>query len=203
MKPPQSESSRSPDIHSRNIQRELSRLIDHLEADKRRVDDQRFRGLLEKSSEILKELRSLFGRFVSDVGSKGNKQPASRARKKAKSDAASARNGGGSGKSTTRERDSDDSREERKQTGADVKSRAAKAAQPPKEDAAGQEAPQSATLTTPLPVSAAPKPPDPDEIAAKERQQRREARAPKMPGGKTAPRAIPPQSGKPVWNRPH
>ena len=56
MKSPQSEASPSPQVHSANIQRELSQLIAHLEADTRRVKDQRFRGLLEKSAEVLKGL---------------------------------------------------------------------------------------------------------------------------------------------------
>src|SRR5687768_289495 len=63
MKPPQSENSSSPRVHSENIQRELSQLINHLEADTHRVTDRRFRGLLEKSAEVLKDLRSLFERF--------------------------------------------------------------------------------------------------------------------------------------------
>lgn len=44
---------------------------------------------------------------------------------------------------------------------------------------------------------------DPDEVAAKARLQRKEARAPKMPGGPVALKAAPPQSGKPIWDKPH
>jgi hypothetical protein len=65
MKSPQSEASSSPRVHSANIQRELSQLIDHLDADIHRVNDPRFRGLLDKSAEVLRDLRSLFQHFDS------------------------------------------------------------------------------------------------------------------------------------------
>src|SRR5687767_6759504 len=73
MKSPQSEASPSPKVHSSNIQRELSQLIAHVEADTHRVTDQRFRGLLEKSAEVLKGLRTLFERFGSGDQASGNK----------------------------------------------------------------------------------------------------------------------------------
>ena len=46
------------------------------------------------------------------------------------------------------------------------------------------------------------KPADPDEVSAKAAVQRKEARAPKRPHGKGAP-LPPPQSGKPIWDKPH
>ncbi len=45
-------------------------------------------------------------------------------------------------------------------------------------------------------------PPDPIEVAAKADQQKTEARAPKLPK-KKAPKAAPPESGKPLWSKPH
>lgn len=47
-----------------------------------------------------------------------------------------------------------------------------------------------------------PPPPDPIEVAAKVEQQKNEARAPKLPK-KKAPKAAPPESGKPLWSKPH
>ena len=41
-----------------------------------------------------------------------------------------------------------------------------------------------------------------DEDALKAALQKKEARAPKSPR-KTAPKTTPPESGKPLWNRPH
>jgi hypothetical protein len=43
---------------------------------------------------------------------------------------------------------------------------------------------------------------DPDDIAAKVEQQKKDARAPQRPI-KTAPKAKSPESGKPVWDKPH
>jgi len=48
-----------------------------------------------------------------------------------------------------------------------------------------------------------PKPTDPDAEAAKAEQQKKAARAPQQPHGKDAPKAKPPESGKPVWDKPH
>ena len=48
-----------------------------------------------------------------------------------------------------------------------------------------------------------PKVKDPDELAAKAEQQKKEARAPQQPHGKDAPPVKPPESGKPVWDKPH
>ncbi|MEO7413705.1 MAG: DUF2934 domain-containing protein [Opitutaceae bacterium] len=44
--------------------------------------------------------------------------------------------------------------------------------------------------------------PTPAEAAALATQQKKAARAPKQPG-KIAPKAKPPESGKPVWDKPH
>jgi hypothetical protein len=58
---------------------------------------------------------------------------------------------------------------------------------------------------TKRPVAA--KPPatveDPAAVTARIQLQRREARAPKMPRGPSAPKPAPPESGKPVWRTPH
>jgi hypothetical protein len=51
--------------------------------------------------------------------------------------------------------------------------------------------------TNPLPT------PDPDEIAAKLAQQKKEARAAQLPDEKSAHPPTPPQSGKPIWDKPH
>ncbi len=48
-----------------------------------------------------------------------------------------------------------------------------------------------------------PKVNDPDEQAAKAEQRKKAARAPQQTHGQDAPKAIPPQSGKPVWDQPH
>ncbi|HUR57464.1 MAG TPA: hypothetical protein VM029_07130 [Opitutaceae bacterium] len=48
-----------------------------------------------------------------------------------------------------------------------------------------------------------PKKPDPDEIAAKAKQQKQEARAPMRPHQPDAAKPKPPESGKPVWDKPH
>ena len=127
------ESSPSPAVHSENIRRQLTELIEHVEADTGRVDDPRFRGLLQKSAEVLKNLRTLFERLpTSGNSAKGKgkgKQPApGRSKTEATRDAA-----------------------------ASVETK---------------------------------------EI------QRKEARAPMMPS-KIAPKMMPPQSGKPVWDKPH
>jgi hypothetical protein len=44
---------------------------------------------------------------------------------------------------------------------------------------------------------------DPAAAAARVQLQRKEARAPKMPRGPSAPKPAPPESGKPIWRMPH
>ncbi|MEO6569278.1 MAG: DUF2934 domain-containing protein [Opitutaceae bacterium] len=51
-------------------------------------------------------------------------------------------------------------------------------------------------------TSATPPHPTPGESAALSTQQKKLARAPKQPS-KTAPKAKPPESGKPIWDKPH
>jgi hypothetical protein len=203
MKAPQSEASPSPRVHSRNIQRQLSQLIDHLEADIRRVDDRRFRGLLEKSSEVLKNLRKLFAHFGADEdGGRGKqnalptaKKDAARsstraAKSKEKSAPASKRDTSSRGPGTTATSSANDS--------------PAEASPAPETGAVGATAEsESATTAKTLPIGSSSKSEDPDEIAAKALQQRREARAPKMPASSGAGRPKPPQSGKPIWSKPH
>ena len=48
-----------------------------------------------------------------------------------------------------------------------------------------------------------PKDKDPDEVAAKAEQQKKAARAPQQPHGNNAPKPKPPESGKPIWDKPH
>jgi len=57
------EQSSSPVVHSQNIRRQLTELIEHLNADLTRVDDLRFRTLLEVSAEMLKGVRSAFAQY--------------------------------------------------------------------------------------------------------------------------------------------
>lgn len=54
------ENSSSPAIHSANIRRQLSELIDHLVADTDRVHDANFRALLEVSAEVLRGVRTAY-----------------------------------------------------------------------------------------------------------------------------------------------
>lgn len=63
MNTPESENSSSPVVHSSHIRRQLSELIEHLNADLTRVDDLRFRALLEVSAEMLKGVRSAFAQY--------------------------------------------------------------------------------------------------------------------------------------------
>ncbi len=43
----------------------------------------------------------------------------------------------------------------------------------------------------------------PDAFAALATQQKNAARAPQLQHGKNAPHAAPPESGKPLWDKPH
>lgn len=45
--------------------------------------------------------------------------------------------------------------------------------------------------------------PDPAEVAAKAEQQKRAARAPQQPPSAVEAKPRPPESGKPVWDKPH
>jgi hypothetical protein len=198
MKSPSSEASSSPNVHKQNITRELSHLIEHLEADTRRVDDQRFRALLEKSAEVLKDLRKLFERFTpSEQGIRPN-EPTAAGRPAGGESRPTATTGKASGNGSSANRPKvvtpqpqDDNRKTHVPGG---KTRQAKASTPL----------QKSTTTTakPEPVATS-KPQDPDEIAAKTQQQRKEARAPKKPGGHATIKPMPPQSGKPIWSKPH
>jgi hypothetical protein len=195
MKSPQSEASSSPDVHRKNIMRELSQLIEHLEADTRRVKEPRFRGLLDKSAEVLKSLRSLFERYESNER---------RARSDGSASAERSKKVESSGSSTARKasRQRPAANSAAPQGGGKAKS-----SRPRKEKMTtltGEAAQKSATLgATPEPIVAAAKPVDPGALAALAQQQRKEARAPQTPGDNAAPKPLPPQSGKPVWSKPH
>lgn len=57
------ENSLSPAEHSARIRSQLGDLIDHLNEDRVRVDDLRFRALLEVSAETLNGMRALFAEY--------------------------------------------------------------------------------------------------------------------------------------------
>lgn len=57
------ENSPSPSVHSARIRRQLGELIEHLHADGSRVEDPRFRALLEVSAEMLKGMRAVFADY--------------------------------------------------------------------------------------------------------------------------------------------
>jgi hypothetical protein len=206
MKSPQSEASPSPRVHSANIQRELSQLIDHLEADVHRVNDPRFRGLLSKSAEVLTGLRTLFQRFDS-AGPEARKPkttPASRSDKDKEPKAAAAtKNKAGEKRSAApseKARATERGEQKTKATTADMG--ADKSGDSPQKRTVPDASSDSAGPSQPAPANVTPRQPDPLEVAARAEQQRREARAPKTPGGHAAPRPMPPRSGKPVWNKP-
>jgi hypothetical protein len=215
MKTPPSEASPSPSVHSRNIQRELTQLIAHLEADTKRVDDRRFRALLEKSTEVLKGLRTLFERFGPSgpatpeakvaLAKNGKKDSAPTSSNAAGKASPSAKSLGGSRSGKPAQSTKGNASAAATKSGA-VKS--AKDATAPAKSATqsakiSTEAVKSGGITTakPLPMPP-PKPQDPDEIATKARLQRQAARAPRMPGH-SAPKPTPAQSGKPIWDKPH
>jgi hypothetical protein len=202
VKTPPSESANSVGARSEVIRRQLSQLVDHLEADARRVNDARFRKLAMKSAEVLEDLRTLFERIAVPEKPQGDRTRASKSR-------ADDRNGtGAAGKKVRRGGKSvpsalADSAPSVNSKAADRNGQAA----PGKADPAARKnagASQSTPVATPNSdlSEEAPKPQDPDEIAAKVRQQRLAARAPKRPS-KSAPRPVPAPSGKPVWSRPH
>jgi hypothetical protein len=199
MKTLQSEASSSPAVHCQNISSQLSQLIGHLEADTRRVNDQRFRALLEKSAEVLKSLRTLFERFgSSDQGNRTNQSGAAGRASRGES-----RNSAATGKSSetgrSLRRPKVNARASQaggqKNNGPQGEARPAKVVQPFQKGATSTAKPE--------PMPATSRPYDPDETAAKAQQQRKEARAPRMPGGHGAPKPMPPQSGKPIWDKPH
>jgi hypothetical protein len=57
------ENSSSPAVHSSRIRSQLGALIDHLNADRKRVDDPHFQTLLEVSAEMLKGVRTVFADY--------------------------------------------------------------------------------------------------------------------------------------------
>lgn len=48
-----------------------------------------------------------------------------------------------------------------------------------------------------------PKTNDPEELAGKARLEKKSARAPQAAHQAPAPKPAPPESGKPVWDKPH
>lgn len=62
------ENSSSPAVHSARIRSQLGDLIDHLDDDRARVDDPRFRAMLEESIETLKGMRTLFADYDASHG---------------------------------------------------------------------------------------------------------------------------------------
>ena len=57
------ENSPSPAVHSARIRHQLGELIDHLKADRDRVDDPVFAALLEVSAEMLHGVRNVFAEY--------------------------------------------------------------------------------------------------------------------------------------------
>jgi hypothetical protein len=205
MKKPQSEASSSPRVHSENIRRELSKLIEHLEADSRRVTDERFRGLLAKSGEVLKGLRSLFERF--DAANSAPREKSAEAgsrksREEKKSVVAEKPKGAAKSKEETKEKSSRSQVATRKKGEASNAATSREEAPAKVEEKQDASAPSDAAPTPATDLPATSKPEDPDEIAAKAQVQRKEARAPQRPRG-SAPKPMPPQSGKPIWSKPH
>jgi len=59
----ESEDSPSPAVHSAHIRRELSDLIEHLEADRDRVPDPHFQGLLSTSAAVLRGVSNAYAEY--------------------------------------------------------------------------------------------------------------------------------------------
>ncbi len=205
MKSPRSEASSSVRLTSESIQRELAQLIVHLEGSTRGVDDARFRKIALKSTEVLKGLRTLFERLGSEAQTASPKRAEVIARDAKTKGRASA------------VAEALDTKKSAKKPTPPTKSNGVVAT--PKKDpvpVATPSAPKADlrggknVIPSPAPAPALPngitpaaKPTDPDEIAAKARLQRQQARAPQRPGGQAAPKPLPPQSGKPIWSKPH
>lgn len=238
MNPRPNEASASPAVHSENIRQQLTELIDHLEADVGRVDDPRFRGLLEKSGDILKGLRTLFERFqptgkgterqgkqpselrakqsneaqAKQSNARQGKQPAPPPNKvKEGHDRAPAKKGGSvdavgtrsnAGKAPPTKDDGPASTDRAKTPRAAVSPPKGKRAARP--EATGSTPDKSREASVPSQSAAANggAAQDPGEMKAKLADQRKRARAPMMPP-KSAPKPMPPQSGKPIWAKPH
>jgi hypothetical protein len=200
MKPSQSEASSSPNVHRENIKRELSQLIEHLEADMHRVEDQRFRGLLEKSAEVLKGLRSLFERYRPAGEERQGERPVAGRKESGDKPAAQKKTRDGKGGATPRKDEGAAATSGRGKTPATGEQSRGSAKRRQKNASPAPTSPEVANNES---ATAPPKPEDPDAIAAREELQRKEARAPKLPGGQSAPRPTPPRSGKPVWRTPH
>lgn len=187
-----------------------------------RVDDPRFRGLLGKSADILKGLRTLFERFEpasAPSGSQG-KQSSERQRKQPAPTPSSTKgphdathspkgnsaDGGGDRWNAGRSRP----------TKADgrapaVSARTSRFSSPPPEGKRATRAKDTAAPSNKSGEGSAQAKPaasnggEPQPLAvrnAKLADQRKRARAPMMPP-KTAPKPMPPHSGKPIWAKPH
>lgn len=209
MKSPLSDASKSVRVNSEGIQQELARVIARLEEATRRVADARFRKIAMKSTEVLKGLQTLFQR----LGSEDDKaKRAERSDSVAPDAKPSGRSSEVAGKESTKS--AKKSSRSAKQNSSIASSPEKKSAPIPdpsiakagtrgRKKATSVSAPESAAPAISAPPVATLKPEDPDEIAAKARLQQQEARAPKRPGGRAAPRPMPPQSGKPIWSKPH
>jgi hypothetical protein len=208
MKSPFSDVSKSVRVNSENIQHELSQVIVHLEATTRRVADARFLKIAMKSTEVLKGLRTLFER----LGAEDQTQRTERSSSTAREAKGSERSGEVAGKKSTKpgrklarsaKPASSPAASSGKKPVTAPDPSIAKVGTRTRKPAPSVPAPEPAAQSTSLPPVAAPKPEDPDDVAAKARLQQKEARAPQRPGGRAAPRPLPPQSGKPTWSKPH
>lgn len=209
MKSPLSDASKSVRVNSEGIQQELSQVIARLKEATRRVADARFRKIAMKSTEVLKGLQTLFQRLGSeDDKAKGAERSASVA-----PDAKpSGRSSEVAGKESTKsvKRSSQSAMQNNSTAPSPGKGSVtvpapsiAKSGPRGRKKVTSTPAPESAVPAVSAPHVATLKPEDPDEIAAKARLQQQEARAPKRPGGRAEPRPMPPQSGKPIWSKPH
>lgn len=210
MKSPLSDASKSVRVTSESIQRELSQLIVHLEGTTRGVDDARFRKIAMKSAEVLKGLRTLFERLGSEDQAAGAKRPETATRDAKAAVRPSAATGKESGKKADVKATAPTKTNGTAPLPAAGAKASASAAKPeskvatrPTKFATGVPAPEPAAPAKSDSITANLKPEDPAEIAAKAQLQKQEARAPKRPGGHAAPRPMPPQSGKPIWSKPH
>ncbi len=72
-------------------------------------------------------------------------------------------------------------------------------------EAEGKLKDRSARSDSPSHGAAEPKAPapSPDDLAAKAALQMKAARAPQLQHGKNAPKPMPAESGKPLWDKPH
>ena len=65
------ETSLDPRVHSKNIERQLTEIFDHLRKDIGRVDEPQFKALCETSAEVIGALRTSFQHYAPRAPSVG------------------------------------------------------------------------------------------------------------------------------------